>query len=209
MKSAYCIAITACLTVIWLYEEKKTQNEQAEEFYRFARRYLQEHGYTALSMRRFTKGAVKTKAVSCGYENTLSVGCGGRSYLGPLHFCTPYQVRQRAYRENFILWCSTDYSVWRSMIHAYYQEAMAKLSRLPLVECVGIQSNFSFDVETFMARLQENNADITKLRLWGTFHPEMTSIEKFRVQCISLKDNGIQFSVGIVGVTVRNSTGVS
>ena len=23
MKSAYCIAITACLTVIWLYEEKK------------------------------------------------------------------------------------------------------------------------------------------------------------------------------------------
>lgn len=95
------------------------------------------------------------------------------------------------------------------MIHAYYQEAMAKLSRLPLVECVGIQSNFSFDVETFMARLQENNADITKLRLWGTFHPEMTSIEKFRVQCISLKDNGIQFSVGIVGVTVRNSTGVS
>lgn len=79
----------------WLYEEKKTQNEQAEAFYRFARRYLQEHGYTALSMRRFTKGAVKTKAVSCGYENTLSVGCGGRSYLGPLHFCTPYQVRQK------------------------------------------------------------------------------------------------------------------
>ena len=53
-------------------------------------------------MRRFTKGAVKAEAVSCGYENTLSVGCGGRSYLGPLHFCTPYQVRQRAYRENFI-----------------------------------------------------------------------------------------------------------
>ena len=25
MKSAYCIAITACLTVIWLYEEKKKQ----------------------------------------------------------------------------------------------------------------------------------------------------------------------------------------
>ena len=24
MKSAYCIAITACLTVIWLYEEKKS-----------------------------------------------------------------------------------------------------------------------------------------------------------------------------------------
>lgn len=87
-----------------------------------------------------------------------------------------------------------------AMIHSYYWEAMAKLSSMPLVACVGIQSNFSFDVETFITRLQENNADITKLRLWGTFHPEMTSIEKFREHCVRLKANGIQFSVGIVGV---------
>lgn len=30
----------------------------------------------------------------CGFGNTLSIGCGGRSYLGPLHFCAPYAVKQ-------------------------------------------------------------------------------------------------------------------
>lgn len=32
MKSAYCIAITACLTVIWLYEEKKKRGGWREIF---------------------------------------------------------------------------------------------------------------------------------------------------------------------------------
>ena len=36
-----------------------------------------------------------TPALECGFGNTLSIGCGGRSYLGNLHFCTPYYVRQK------------------------------------------------------------------------------------------------------------------
>ncbi len=28
----------------------------------------------------------------CGFGNTVSIGCGGRSYLGNLHFSTPYAV---------------------------------------------------------------------------------------------------------------------
>ena len=31
----------------------------------------------------------------CGFGNTISIGCGGRSYIGNLHFCTPYAVRQK------------------------------------------------------------------------------------------------------------------
>ena len=30
----------------------------------------------------------------CGFGNTISIGCGGRSYIGDLHFCTPYAVKQ-------------------------------------------------------------------------------------------------------------------
>ena len=31
----------------------------------------------------------------CGFGNTISIGCGGRSYIGNLHFCTPYTMKQK------------------------------------------------------------------------------------------------------------------
>lgn len=60
------------------------------------REYLLLHGYEQYSMRRFVRSDVAAvfPAESCGFGNTLSLGCGGRSYLGNLHFCTPYSVRQ-------------------------------------------------------------------------------------------------------------------
>jgi len=55
-----------------------------------AQAYLHEQGYTALSMRRYAKS--QGFASSCGFEKTIALGCGGRSYLGNLHFCSPYSV---------------------------------------------------------------------------------------------------------------------
>ena len=40
MKSAYCIAITACLTVIWLYEEKKKRGMAGRLCWKAAAGYL-------------------------------------------------------------------------------------------------------------------------------------------------------------------------
>ncbi|RHU41734.1 hypothetical protein [Clostridium sp. TF11-13AC] len=40
MKSAYCIAITACLTVIWLYEEKKKRGMAGKLCWKAAAGYL-------------------------------------------------------------------------------------------------------------------------------------------------------------------------
>lgn len=31
----------------------------------------------------------------CGFGTSLALGCGGRSYLGKLHFCSPYAVTQK------------------------------------------------------------------------------------------------------------------
>lgn len=62
--------------------------------YQCARDFLQEAGYQPYSMRRFVKGSRRNDNTSCGFGNTLSMGCGGRSYLGNLHFCAPYAVRQ-------------------------------------------------------------------------------------------------------------------
>lgn len=83
--------------------------------YEEARDFLTGQGYRQDSMRRFvrTKEGIEEKSrkgkwmeeitgkkctvredVSCGFSNTISLGCGGRSYVGNLHFCTPYALGQ-------------------------------------------------------------------------------------------------------------------
>lgn len=64
--------------------------------YQEASAFLRANGYRQDSMRRFvrqTKGRVR-EFDSCGFGTSLSLGCGGRSYLGDLHFCTPYATTQ-------------------------------------------------------------------------------------------------------------------
>lgn len=77
----------------WLYHKGIKPDNNAAQLGRFARQYLKGKGYTACSMRRFIKGSYK-QGSSCGFENTLSIGCGGRTYLGNLHACMPYHVKQ-------------------------------------------------------------------------------------------------------------------
>ncbi len=89
-----------------LYIKKGTElyrrgivREEKGDFYPLVRDYLKEEGYIPYSMRRFVRRKGKQEGEegpsqdSCGFGNTLSVGCGGRSYLGRLHFCTEYGVR--------------------------------------------------------------------------------------------------------------------
>ena len=85
-------------------------NSKTYEMYGFGRDFLIDQGYTQISMRRFIKGQrfpiLENKALleptlasfvpqstsDCGFERVLALGCGGRSYLGDLHFCWPYSV---------------------------------------------------------------------------------------------------------------------
>lgn len=67
----------------------------AMNLYERARSYLLERGYAQESMRRFRLSSWMRegeKALDCGFENMISLGCGGRSYLGDLHVCEPYVV---------------------------------------------------------------------------------------------------------------------
>lgn len=67
---------------------------QAYEQYRHASSYLRSAGYRQDSMRRFVRAAqaVPRSYQECGFGTSLALGCGGRSYLGNLHFCTPYAI---------------------------------------------------------------------------------------------------------------------
>ena len=69
----------------------------AYQQYQEASAFLRGEGYRQDSMRRFVKLGVSSPQEQrpfseCGFGTSLALGCGGRSYLGNLHFCPPYAV---------------------------------------------------------------------------------------------------------------------
>lgn len=87
-----------------------------------------------------------------------------------------------------------------ALIHSYYWEGLAALGRQPGMKAVGAQSNFSFPAVKMLEAYEKAGGDKEKLRLWGTFHPEMTTVNEFLNQCRQLNDAGVSFCVGTVGV---------
>lgn len=83
-----------------------------------------------------------------------------------------------------------------ALIHKYYWQEMARLSRSPLIEAVGAQTNLSFNVDTMVNTFLENNGIISKLKLWCTFHPSMVTIDKFLSQCNKLSMHNISYCAG-------------
>ncbi len=75
--------------------------ETAYQEYREAAAYLKSEGFRQDSMRRFVRpkgtdvGGVREFS-DCGFATSLALGCGGRSYAGDLHFCTPYAITRES-----------------------------------------------------------------------------------------------------------------
>lgn len=86
-----------------------------------------------------------------------------------------------------------------ALIHPYYIKELARLSRSPWIDLTGCQSNFSFSVEEMLDLYESHGGIIEKLRLWGSFHPEMVDIETFVCQCSKLIKKGVRFCTGAVG----------
>ena len=87
-----------------------------------------------------------------------------------------------------------------ALIHDYYWEGLARLSRMGTMEAVGAQTNVSFDIERQLTIFKENGGRKEKLRVWATFHPEMTTVPLFAEQCRKLLSAGIRVCAGAVGV---------
>jgi hypothetical protein len=81
-----------------------------------------------------------------------------------------------------------------ALIRPWYQQALAKLSHLPQIDKVAIQTNLS-------CRLAwTDQCDLQKLALWCTWHPSQIAQDDFLAQCGELVDRGIRYSVGVVGL---------
>lgn len=87
-----------------------------------------------------------------------------------------------------------------AMIHHWYWEGLAQLGALEEIDAVGIQTNLSFSVSEFLGRYKREGGVLQKLRLWATFHPEMTTVSEFSAKCRELQKQGIRLCAGSVGV---------
>jgi hydroxymethylpyrimidine pyrophosphatase-like HAD family hydrolase len=67
------------------------------------------------------------------------------------------------------------------------------------VEGISCQTNLSFQPQSFIRRIQECHADVSKIKLWASFHPEMTEVDTFIEKVHQLYDAGIALCVGVVG----------
>ncbi len=82
----------------YLYGKYTLDEEHTKELYDFLKEYLIKKGYTQTSMRRFVKE--KEENIStCGFENSIAFGCGGRTYINNLHYCEKYSDKQVQIKE--------------------------------------------------------------------------------------------------------------
>ncbi|MBA9004413.1 MULTISPECIES: STM4011 family radical SAM protein [Thermomonospora] len=138
-------------------------------------------------------------------------------YRGPLASCdydcpycpfakrrdTPEQLRaDRAALERFVSWVkersapvSVLFTPWgEGLVRSWYRRALVRLSHLPHVERVAIQTNLSHRTDW------TSDADLTSLALWTTFHPGQVPYERFLAKSRDLAARGVRHSVGVVGL---------
>ncbi len=87
-----------------------------------------------------------------------------------------------------------------AMIHSWYWQGLAYLSAQAEIDAVGIQTNLSFSIHDFLHWFENAGGVLKKLRLWATFHPEMTSVSEFSTKCRRLVEKDVLLCAGSVGV---------
>jgi len=139
-------------------------------------------------------------------------------YRGPLKSCNyscyycPFAKTEISYHESeadrhaldrFMNWISLRssdqisvmFTPWgEALIHHYYQNAIAKLSLLPHLEKIVIQTNLSCGLNWL------DHCHPKRIALWCSFHPGQVEHKTFLDKCMKLDRRGIRFSVGAVAV---------
>lgn len=87
-----------------------------------------------------------------------------------------------------------------ALVHPWYWEGLAQLTALPWTDAAGAQTNLSFSMDIYQKRFVQAGGRPQKLRLWATFHPEMTTVSDFAARCQALLQAGVTLCAGAVGV---------
>ncbi|MFS2518131.1 STM4011 family radical SAM protein [Bacteroides xylanisolvens] len=86
-----------------------------------------------------------------------------------------------------------------ALIHRYYRKGIIHLAALPQVAGISCQTNLSFSADEWLDEFPATPALISKIKIWASFHPEMTSVESFVRRLHTLYNAGIQVCAGAVG----------
>lgn len=139
-------------------------------------------------------------------------------YRGPLSSCNygcdycPFAKHRETYQEHehdryalerFLDWITARaqdhiaifFTPWgEALVRRRYQEAFVRLSALPQVTKVAMQTNLSCRLDW------TERCDKSKIAFWTTYHPGQTTRERFLAKCQELIARDVRFSVGIVGL---------
>jgi hypothetical protein len=80
------------------------------------------------------------------------------------------------------------------LTRSWYRETIVRLSHLPHVARVAIQTNLAARVEWLAS------ANTSVAALWATYHPGQVSLSQFLSRCRRLDELGVRYSVGVVGL---------
>lgn len=139
-------------------------------------------------------------------------------YRGPLSSCNyectycPFAKRHESAAElkhdreclaRFVDWVAEQsdcelsilFTPWgEGLTRRWYQQALVRLSHLPQVPRVAIQTNLSCSLEWLPA------ANPDRLALWCTYHPTQIARAEFLQQCGEVLRHGVPLSAGVVGL---------
>ncbi len=139
-------------------------------------------------------------------------------YRGPLSSCNygctycPFAKRDETYAQlegdrtslaRFLNWAEAQshcklgilFTPWgEALVRKWYQEAMVRLSWLPHIDRVAIQTNLSCPL-SWLDRCQKE-----RVALWSTFHPTETTLDDFCRRVDLVASRGVRISVGCVGL---------
>jgi hypothetical protein len=120
------------------------------------------------------------------------------------HFESPEELQaDKDSLERFVRWAersalprlSVFFTPWgEALVRKWYQQAIARLTHLPHVRKVAIQTNLSCSLDWL------ESADPVKLGIWATFHPGEIQRERFIAKCRELANRGVRYSAGVVGL---------
>lgn len=85
-----------------------------------------------------------------------------------------------------------------ALIHDYYIKALADLSKQENIKRISCQTNLSFAADKFVEQLKSEDAILSKINLWATYHDEMIEEDLFANKVYDLSQH-INICVGVVG----------
>ncbi|MDO4792726.1 MAG: STM4011 family radical SAM protein [Filifactor alocis] len=88
------------------------------------------------------------------------------------------------------------------MCHEEYRRKIASFSSLEQLEYVGVQTNLSFEVPSFLEEVRKQGGRLDKIVFWATWHPDFADPEDFAAK-VDLLSGSCKISVG--AVATRNN----